>query len=138
MPSRLDLLQQVPLFATIGPDGLAEIDRAVEEIRVPAGQALTHEGRQEGYFFVIVEGSIRVERGGRVINTMGPGEFFGEIALLDGGPRTATAVAETPCRLLTMQHGRFHDLIDASPEIRTAVLEAVGGYLRRLDEETAT
>ena len=138
MDSRLDLLRQVPLFATVAPKGLAEIGEVIEEIRVPAGAALTHEGRQEGYFFIIVEGSVRVERGDRVVNTMGPRDFFGEIALLDGGPRTATAIAETDCRLLTLKNSRFHDLIDASPEIRTAILEAVGGYLRRLDEEAAT
>jgi len=138
MNSRLDLLGQVPLFAAAGPEALAEIDRATSEIHVVEGTALTHEGRHEGYFFVIVSGTVRVERGGRTVNTLGPGDFFGEIALLDGGPRTATAIAETPCRLLTMQHGRFHELIDASPEVRTSVLAAVGGYLRRLDEEAAT
>ena len=57
------------------------------------------------------------------VNTLGPGEFFGEIALLDGGPRTATAVAETPCRLLSMTYQMFHELLDSSPEIRTAILE---------------
>jgi CRP-like cAMP-binding protein len=135
MASRLELLRSVPLFASVTPEGLDQIDEAIHEIQVGAGTVITHEGRQEGYFFIIGEGSVRVERGGRVINTLGPGDFFGEIALLDGGPRTASAIAETTCRLLTMQHGRFHALLDASPEIRTAVLEAVGGYLRRLDEE---
>ncbi len=67
------------------------------------------------------------------VNTIGAGEFFGEIALLDGGPRTATAVAETPCRLLSMTYQMFHELLDASPGIGTAILEGVGRRLRELD-----
>ena len=102
MESNLMLLAQVPLFAGVGPEGLEEIGRIARERAVPAGTVLTHEGRQEGYFFVVIEGTIRIERGGRTINTMGPGDFLGEIALLDGGPRTATATAETPCRLLSL------------------------------------
>ena len=135
MPSRIDLLRQVPLFANLDDDGLNQLDQALEEIAVPEGAAITHEGRHEGYFFVIIEGRVRIERGGQAINTLGPGAFLGEIALLDGGPRTATATAETACRLLTLRHDRFHRLLDSAPQIRTSVLEAVGGYLRRIDEE---
>ncbi len=138
MHSRLDLLRQVPLFAGIDDEGLAAIDQVVEEIQVLPGTAITHEGRVETYFFVIASGRVRVERGGRTVNMLGPGAFFGEIALLDGGPRTASAIAETETLLLTMQHQRFHELIAASPRIRGAVLEAVGTYLRRLDDGAAT
>ena len=138
MDDRLELLQRVPLFAGIPPMGLEEIARIVEEVEVPAGEALTHEGRHEGYFFVVVSGTVRVERGGRVINTIGAGDFLGEIALLDGGPRTATAVTETPCRLLSLTNQRFHQLLDISAPVRTAVLEAVGQRLRKLDAESVT
>lgn len=138
MHSRLDLLRQVPLFAGIDDEGLAAIDGAIEEIQVLAGTAITHEGRVETWFFILVSGSVRVERGGRTVNMLGPGAFFGEIALLDGGPRTASAVEETETLLLTMQHQRFHELVAASPQIRGAVLEAVGTYLRRLDGEATT
>ena len=137
MPSRIDLLRQVPLFATLDAVGLEQLDRAIEETQVREGTAIIQEGRHEGYFFVIVDGRVRIDRGGRTINTLGPGAFLGEIALLDGGPRTATATAETPCRLLTLRHDRFHRLLDSAPEIRTAMLTAVGGHLRRIDEEAA-
>ena len=138
MHSRLDLLRQVPLFAGIDDEGLAAIDGAIEEIQVLPGTAITHEGRVETWFFILVSGRVRVERGGKTVNTLGPGAFFGEIALLDGGPRTASAIAETETLLLTMQHHRFHELMAASPQIRGAVLEAVGTYLRRLDDEATT
>lgn len=136
MDQKLELLERVPLFAGVAREGLEEIGRITDEIDVPAGRALTHEGRHEGYFFVIVSGTVRIERGGRTINTIGAGDFLGEIALLDDGPRTATATTESACRLLSMTHQRFHELLDTSPPVRTAILEAVGQRLRALDAET--
>jgi CRP/FNR family cyclic AMP-dependent transcriptional regulator len=110
-----------------------EIARIAEEMDAPAGKALTHEGRHEGYFFIIVSGSVRIERAGQTINTIHDGDFLGEIALLDGGPRTATATTETPCQLIVMTHQRFEQLLDRSPSIRAAVLGEVGRRLRGLD-----
>jgi CRP/FNR family cyclic AMP-dependent transcriptional regulator len=137
MDHKLELLERVPLFAGAARDELEAIGRIVDEIDVPSGTALTHEGRHEGYFFVIVSGTVRIERGGRSINTIGAGDFLGEIALLDGGPRTASATTESDCRLLSLTHQRFHELLDTSPSVRTAVLEAVGRRMRALDAETA-
>jgi CRP/FNR family cyclic AMP-dependent transcriptional regulator len=138
MDGKQDLLGGVPLFAGVSAAGIEELGAIADEVEVRAGTVLTHEGAREGFFFIVVEGTVRIEREGRVVNTIGPGEFFGEIALLDGGPRTATAVAETPCRLLSMTYQMFHELLDASPEIRAAILEAVGRRLRELDELAAT
>jgi CRP/FNR family transcriptional regulator, cyclic AMP receptor protein len=136
MDDRLELLERVPLFAGVDREGLEEIAGIVEEVDVPAGRVLTHEGRHEGYFFIVVSGTVRVERGERTINTLGPGDFLGEIALFDGGPRTATSTAESPCRLLSLTNDRFAQLLDASPPIRSAILEAVGRRLRSLDSES--
>jgi CRP/FNR family transcriptional regulator, cyclic AMP receptor protein len=136
MDDTVELLERVPLFAGITPEGLQEIAGIVEEVDVPAGRVLTHEGRHEGYFFIVVSGTVRVERGERTINTLGPGDFLGEIALFDGGPRTATATTESECRLLSLTNDRFALLLDASPSIRSAVLEAVGRRLRALDAES--
>jgi CRP-like cAMP-binding protein len=135
MDQKLELLRRVPLFAGMGQDELEEIARIAEEKDTPAGTALTHEGRHEGYFFVIVSGTVRIERGGQTINNIRDGDFLGEIVLLDGGPRTATATTTSPCRLLAMTHQRFEQLLDTSPSIRAAVLEEVGRRLRRLDAE---
>ena len=136
MDEKLDLLQRVPLFAGVDREGLEEIGRIAEEIEAKAGTDLTHEGRHEGYFFVIVSGSVRIDRGGQTINTIGPGDFLGEIALLDGGPRTATATTEAPSRLLKITHQAFHQLLDTSPGVRTAVLGAAGARLRAIDAES--
>ena len=67
MDQKLELLERVPLFAGVAREGLEEIGRHVDEIEVTAGTALTHEGRHEGYFFIIVSGTVRIERGGRTI-----------------------------------------------------------------------
>jgi CRP/FNR family transcriptional regulator, cyclic AMP receptor protein len=136
MDDKLELLQRVPLFAGLDREGLQEIGRIAEEIEAQAGTDLTHEGRHEGYFFVIVSGSVRIDRGGQTINTMGPGDFLGEIALLDGGPRTATATADEASRLLKITNEDFRQLVDRSARVRTAVLEAAGKRLRAMDAES--
>jgi CRP-like cAMP-binding protein len=133
---KVELLRRVPLFAGLADEALAAIAAIATERDVDPGTVLTHEGRQEGYFFVIASGTVRIERGGQTLNTLRDGDFFGEISLLDGGPRTADAVAESQCQLLVMTYQRFHQLLDSAPEIRTAVFEEVGRRLRKLDEES--
>jgi CRP/FNR family transcriptional regulator, cyclic AMP receptor protein len=137
MGQKQELLGRVPLFSGISAAGIEELGAIADEMDVRAGTVLTHEGYREGFFFVIVSGTVRIERGGRTINTLGPGDFLGEIALLDGGPRTATATTETSCRLLSMTYQQFHELLDDAPPIRAAILEAVGQRLRALEAETA-
>jgi CRP/FNR family cyclic AMP-dependent transcriptional regulator len=132
-----DLLERVPLFAGVSAPDIEELGAIADEVEVRAGTVLTHEGYREGFFFIVVSGAVRIERAGRLINTIGPGDFFGEIALLDGGPRTATATTETACRLLSMTYQEFHELLDASPSIRAAILEAVGQRLRELEPGSA-
>ena len=135
MDYKLGLLERVPLFGGLPQEELEQIARIVDEKDVPAGTVLTHEGRHEGYFYIIVSGRVVIERGGQTINTISDGDFLGEIALLDGGPRTATATTQTDSRLIAVTHQRFQHLLDASPRILRAVLEEVGQRLRRLDSE---
>ncbi len=132
---KLDLLERVPLFSGISRADLESLGAIADELDVPAGKQLTREGYHEGYFFIIESGTVRIERGGKAINTIGAGDFLGEIALLDGGPRTATATTETPCRLLSLTYHMFHELLETSPPIRSAILEAVGQRLRAMDME---
>jgi CRP-like cAMP-binding protein len=76
---------------------------------------------------------VRVERDGRLLATRGPGEFFGEIALVSEGPRTATATCETDCRMFILSHREFHSLMDEFPELKTRVLETLAHRIRTLD-----
>jgi len=132
---KLGLLERVPLFGGLPQHELEQIAQIVDEMDVPAGTVLTHEGRHEGYFYIIVSGSVLIERAGQTINTIGNGDFLGEIALLDGGPRTATATTQSDSRLLSVTYQRFQKLLDTSPRVRRAVFEEVGQRLRRLDSE---
>ncbi|MGE5235006.1 MAG: Crp/Fnr family transcriptional regulator [Acidobacteriota bacterium] len=137
MDPRLELLGKVPLFAGLDPGGLAAVAAITEDRDFPAGHVLTHEGRHEGYFYLVISGTVRVDRGGQTINVLRDGDFLGEISLLDGGPRTATATTESPCRLLVMTHQRFWQLLDEAPEVKATILEEVGRRLRLMDAEAA-
>ena len=128
----------MPLFAGLAPKELEAVGAITEERDVLDGTTLTHEGRHEGYFYVIATGRVRIEREGKRLNTLGDGDFLGEISLLDGGPRTATAITETECRLLVMTYRRFQELLDTSQEVRTAILAEVGERLRRLDDASTS
>jgi CRP/FNR family transcriptional regulator, cyclic AMP receptor protein len=135
MDQKTRLLGQVPLFAHLGRRGLEHVGTLVDEVDVPAGKELTRQGRSGGEFFVILEGTVAINRDGVDVRTLGPGDFLGEIALLDDGPRTATATTTTPARLLVLAHREFHSLVDRDAEIRLAVLQALAQRVRSLDPE---
>lgn len=132
---KLELLRRVPLFAGLDPEALAAVAAITDERDVPAGKMLTTEGRHEGYFYAIVSGRVRIDRGGETINTLQDGDYLGEIALLDGGPRTASAFTETACRLLVMNQRRFWQFLDEAPEVRQGILDEVGRRLRAMDTD---
>jgi CRP/FNR family transcriptional regulator, cyclic AMP receptor protein len=135
---KLELLRRVPLFAGLGRRDLAEVGRLADQIDLPAGRVLTREGRSADEFFLIVDGSVRIERGGRTVNRLGSGDFLGEIALIDGGPRTATTTVEEGGRFLVVGHREFHSLLEQFPKIQLAVLEAMAHRVRDLDPDSCT
>jgi CRP/FNR family cyclic AMP-dependent transcriptional regulator len=132
---KLELIRGVPLFEHCGGRDLEKIGQLADEVDVPAGKVLIHEGATAREFFAVIDGSMRVEINGKQINTLGPGDFFGEIALVDGGPRTATVVAEEPSRLLVLGHREFHTLLEQNPGIQLQVLTALAKRVRRLEPE---
>ena len=134
MEERAALLARVPLFAELSDEERERIARLAETVEVGAGTELTHEGRYEGYFFLVVAGSVRIEHGGATINAIGPGGFLGEISLIDDGPRTATAITETPCVLLSLTNREFDEVLDRNPEIRERLEAEMGALLEQMDE----
>ena len=134
---KLQLLRAVPLFSNCSKASLAQIARLTDEVSLPAGRVLMQQGRLGNEFFVIIAGKVRIERDGRLIDTEGPGDFLGEIALIDHRPRTATAICQTPCRLLVLAHREFHTLLAGSPAISNAVLKALAERLRNLEPQAA-
>ena len=135
MVAKVDLLARMPLFAGLAPDELAGIADLTEEIEVAAGTVLTHEGRYEGWFYLVIAGTVEIARAGAPVDTVGAGDFVGEISLLDAGPRTASATTLTPCELLRVNNSQFDSLLEASPAIRQGLQDAMEARLERMDAE---
>jgi len=133
---RLRLLRTVPMFAGLSDRELEMIDRLVDEIEVPAGEVLTRQGASEAQqSFVAIDGEASVQVEGRVVGTLRPGELFGEMAMIDGRPRSATVVATTPMRLLIIGPAAFPTFI-AQPSIAPTVLKTMVERLRDVEERT--
>ena len=120
---KLEKLRQVPLFSHLGPRETERLSMLADELDIPDGQVLTRQGASGGEFFIVLAGQV-------TIATMNPGDFLGEIALIDGKPRTATARAEGDARLLVVGRAPFHELMDEFPEIRVSVLQALAERVR--------
>ena len=132
---KIDLLARIPLFAGLASDELARIAAVTEEVEVAAGTVLTHEGRYEGWFYLVAAGTVEIARAGVAVDTVGAGGFVGEISLIDAGPRTATVTTLTPCELLRFDNRHFEALLEASPAIRQRLQDAMEVRLERIDAE---
>jgi CRP/FNR family cyclic AMP-dependent transcriptional regulator len=133
MDQKLELLSKVPLLAGLDSRGLEEVGRLADEVDLPAGRVAARQGTSGEEFFVIVEGTVSIDRDGQHLRDLGAGEFFGEMALLGKVNRTATATCVTPCRLLVMGHREFNSLLADFPTIQGAVLDAVAQRIARLE-----
>lgn len=130
---KLKLLKTVPLFVTCSDREIERLGMLVEEVDLPAGRVLFHQGDTAQELFIIVSGQVRIERDGAVLANSGPGDFFGEIALVTEGTRTATATCASPCQLLVLGHRDFHSLMDEFPALKMRVLETLAKRVRALD-----
>jgi len=132
-----EILAQVPLFSNLSPRHVRRLADRCEEHRYMEGASIVREGDKGDTFFVVQEGQARVvNRNGRVLNRVYPGDFFGEISLLDGGPRTATVVAETPMLLLGLSRTAFRDVLETEPAVAVKLLQYSAGMLRRVEHPT--
>jgi CRP-like cAMP-binding protein len=127
--TKVDLIGRVPLFAECSKGELGKVAAVADELSLGAGTVLMREGERGREFVVLVEGSARVERGGQLIATLGPGDFAGEIALVANVPRTATVVADSPVRLLVLSDRSFETVIRETPSIAVKVLAVLGERL---------
>jgi CRP/FNR family transcriptional regulator, cyclic AMP receptor protein len=121
------------LFSACSSGQLRTIRRQVEEITVPAGKVLVEEGTVGREFFFIVEGSAAVKVGNRKVATLGPGNYFGELSLLDRKPRSATVVSDTDMVLLVLDQRRFNGLLDEMPSLAHKLLAAMAQRIRDAD-----
>jgi CRP/FNR family transcriptional regulator, cyclic AMP receptor protein len=127
--AKIELLKRAPLFAQCSKAELGHVALLADEIDMREGKVLTTEGRPGREFFVLIEGTADVRRKGRKINTMGAGDFFGEIALVSDRPRTATVTATSPVRLLVVTDRAFRELMRKMPSIQTKVLATLAERL---------
>jgi CRP/FNR family cyclic AMP-dependent transcriptional regulator len=129
--AKVDLLKRVPLFAGCSKAELRELAVVADEIDLREGRTLVREGQRGREFFVLVDGTVRVSRKGRKLAELGPGDWFGEIALLTDTPRTATVTATTPIRVLVLTDRAFRRVVEWMPSIALKVLSTVGQRLVR-------
>ena len=134
MARELDL-SKIWLFSTSSGKDLRTIRRALEEVTVPPGRILCEQGTIGREFFLIVSGEASVRRNGRKIATLGPGQYFGELALLDRRPRSATVASETEMDLLVLGQRQFNGVLDAVPALSRKMLAAMATRLREADEK---
>ncbi|MFH1983729.1 MAG: cyclic nucleotide-binding domain-containing protein [Pseudomonadota bacterium] len=130
-----DLLKKVPLFSKLSKSNLEDIAKSSDEVSFPVGTVLAREGETGHEFVFVLDGEARVESGGAVINRLGPGSFFGEIALLDGKSRTASVIADTDMALLVVQSQYFTQVLEKAPKLQMEIISALCRYLREAQSQ---
>jgi CRP/FNR family transcriptional regulator, cyclic AMP receptor protein len=127
---KVALLQNIPLFRGLSRKQLAQIERLVDEITVPAESRLATAGQHGAELVVIVEGRATVTVGRRRTVRLGPGDFFGEMSLVDGGPRSATVEAASDMRLLVIGGREFSELLEKAPPIVVKIMRVLSCRVR--------
>jgi CRP/FNR family cyclic AMP-dependent transcriptional regulator len=132
---RMALLRDVELFRGVADEGLAAIAAAATEVSFEAGRTIVRQGEVGTGFFMIVTGRARVVRDGETLNHLGPGQFFGELSLLDHEPRIAAVVAEEPTTCLALASWDFESILAGQPGVALAILRGVARRLRAVSED---
>ena len=132
--SKLALLRSVSLFASMGRKELESVERLADTLDLPAGKTLLRQGDHGNEMYVIASGSVRVERSGKEIATLGPGQAVGEMSLLSEGPRLATVTTLEPTTVFVLGHREFHTLLADSAELRQCIFDNLAKRVRMLDE----
>jgi len=133
--SKTALLQKVPLFGDLSRKQLEQIARLADELDVPAGKRLATAGETGHELFIIVEGYAAIKAGRGRTARLGPGEFFGEMSLVDGGPRSASVEAASNMRLLVVGRREFWQLLNTAPSLAQKIMATLSRRVR--DAEAA-
>jgi CRP-like cAMP-binding protein len=132
---RIQLLRNIWLFSTCDDEELARIAAVAQPREAKLGEELTVQGQEGLEFFVIVNGDASALVDGEEVGTIGPGGFFGEMALIDGGDRVATVTAMSPMQLLVLDRHDFNEMLElAMPQIAPKLLAVVGARMRAIEE----
>jgi CRP/FNR family transcriptional regulator/CRP/FNR family cyclic AMP-dependent transcriptional regulator len=133
---KMDLLKKVPMFSNLSQRHLREIGKHADQVKVEAGRVLAQQEKKGWEFIFIVDGKARVEKDGKIIRQLSEGDFFGEISLIDGEPRTATVISDTEMTLLVVNKTSFDHLLDKVPGLQRKILIALCQYLRSAEKAT--
>jgi trk system potassium uptake protein TrkA len=137
LDARIRLLRGIWLFSTCDDHELERIAAVAQPREAAVGDALTTQGDEGTEFFVIVTGDASAAVDGSEVGTIGPGGFFGEMALIDGGERVATVTATSPMQLLVLDRHDFNEMLElAMPQIAPKLLAVVGARMRAIEERT--
>lgn len=134
MPATVDFIRSVPLFQSLPKKDLESLARSMKERSFSAGQDLTSEGAGGVGFFVIERGEATVSVEGETRRTLGAGDWFGELALLDGGSRTATVTATADGTAWGLTSWEFRPLVEANGELAWAMLQALAARIRDIED----
>jgi CRP-like cAMP-binding protein len=126
---KIDALKRVPLFAELSKSDLKTLAQIADDLDLAAPRELIGEGEPGRQFFVLLEGEAVVRRKGRKINTLGPGDFFGEIALISDRPTTASVTTNGPARIVVITRPSFSRLLRTTPRIQQKMLQALAERL---------
>lgn len=130
MSAVVDHLANVPLFQGMTESARDAIAGLAQETHFPDGADVTREGDEGDAFYVVVDGRLIVSRNGMTLRELGPGDFLGEISLVDGRPRTATVTASGPVKALVIRRPEFLELMDRYGAVRLGVLMALTERVR--------
>lgn len=136
MSAPLELLRKIDLFEELSEKDLETIARTFKESTFPAGHTIATEGQSGVGFFVIAEGGVSYEVGGADRGTGGPGSYFGEIALIDDGPRTATVKTTSEVKAYGLTSWEFRPLVEENSHIAWLLLKGMAKQLRKLQSES--
>jgi CRP-like cAMP-binding protein len=135
--TKVEALKRIPLFEDLSRKELLQLARTTEDVEVPGGKVLCKEGEIGREFFVIIDGEAEVTRRGKHLATDRGGDFFGEIALIENSPRTATVTAKTPLRFFVLTGQDFRHLLDDNPKVERKVLHALARRVLALSNDPA-
>jgi CRP/FNR family transcriptional regulator, cyclic AMP receptor protein len=135
--AKVSALSRAPLFSELSKKELTQLARMSDDMEIEAGHVLCREGEIGRECFVIVDGEVEVTRKGRPVKRTGGDDFFGEIALLEDIPRTATVKAKSPLRLFVLTSRDFRHLVESSPSVERKVMRSLARRLVELSDDPA-
>lgn len=136
-PKLETVLASVPIFEDLSRKQLKKVAAVSDLVEYMQKHSIVREGEIGDSFFVVLRGQANVTTGGKAVSKVMPGDHFGEISLLDGGPRTATVTSDTPMTMLMLSRKAFLKCVTADPEMAMALMKTMARMIRRVDRSIA-